>query len=248
MDRPDTTFGEWHETGVAGWQRWLAALGSVATAARGADASAAGIGPAAAGFASLGEASSAFARFAQDFARNGQGAGTAAETARLTAELQSLAQRFHASALPAWPAPQAAGPEWTAALAAWSMVLADIARDTAARYAARLAAVPPLASLRAAFDAWIDCAEAAFQAAAHSEAFTRAQARLINELVAARGRQQALLEQGARALGLPTRSEVDGLHAAIRELRRGRDPTPSSTSTPPRAGSPGARSRAKRKR
>jgi hypothetical protein len=247
MDRPETTFGAWHDADGANWQRWLAELGSLASAMGGPAAPLAAGGAAAGGVAALGGAGSAFARFAQDFARSfeqGQGARSAEDFARRNGELQALAQRFHASAIPAWPTQNAAGSEWPAALAAWSMVLADIARDTAARFAARLASSQPPATLRAGFDAWIDCAEAAFQAAAHSEAFAAAQARLVNELVAVRGRQQALIEQGARALGLPTRSEIDGLHAAIRELRRGLDAARSAKA--PQPASPGARRRGKR--
>jgi poly(hydroxyalkanoate) synthase III subunit E len=247
MDRPETTFGVWQDAGSADWQRWLTELGSMASAVGGPAAPAAVSGPAAGGFAALGGAGSAFARFAQDFARcyeQGQGTGSAEDFARRNGELQALAQRFHASAIPAWPALNAAGSEWPAALAAWSMVLADISRDSAARFAARLASSQPPATLRAAFDAWIDCAEAAFQAAAHSAAFAAAQARLINELVAVRGRQLALIEQGARALGLPTRSEVDGLHAAIRELRRGLDE--ARNAPPPRPAAPRTRRRGKR--
>jgi hypothetical protein len=248
VDRLETTFGAWQDAGSADWQRWLAELGSMASAVGGPAAPTATSGPAAGGFAALGPAGSAFARFAQEFARcyeQGQGARSAEDSTRRDGELQALAQRFHASAIAAWPVPNAAGSEWPAALAAWSMVLADIARDTAARFAARLASSQPPTTLRAAFDAWIDCAEAAFQAAAHSEAFAAAQARLINELVAARSRQQALIEQGARALGLPTRSEIDGLHAAIRELRRGLDAARSAP--PPQRASPRTRRHGKRK-
>jgi hypothetical protein len=247
MDRPETTFRVWQDAGSADWQRWLAELGSMASAVGGPAVPAAMGGPAPGGFAALGPAGSAFARFAQDFARcyeQGRGARSAEDSARLDGELQALAQRFHASAIPAWPVLNAAGSEWPAALAAWSMVLAEIARDTAARFAARLASSLSPPTLRSAFDAWIDCAEAAFQAAAHSEAFAAAQARLINELVAVRGRQQALIEQGARALGLPTRSEVDGLHAAIRELRRGLDE--ARNAAPPRPAAPRTRRRGKR--
>jgi hypothetical protein len=247
MDRPETTFRVWQDAGSADWQRWLAELGSMASAVGGPAVPAAMGGPASGGFAALGPAGSAFACFAQDFARcyeQGRGARSAEDSARVDGELQALAQRFHASAIPAWPVLNAAGSEWPAALAAWSMVLAEIARDTAARFAARFASSLSPPTLRSAFDAWIDCAEAAFQAAAHSEAFAAAQARLINELVAVRGRQQALIEQGARALGLPTRSEVDGLHAAIRELRRGLDE--ARNTAPPRPAAPRTRRRGKR--
>ena len=92
-------------------------------------------------------------------------------------------------------------------------------RATAISFAARLAAPEPPATLRATFDAWIDCAEAAFQAAAHSEAFAQAQARLFNEFVRAKARQQTLIERLAKSAGVPTRSEVDALHDELRALK-----------------------------
>ena len=105
------------------------------------------------------------------------------------------------------------------ALDAWSAVLRGIAANTASLFAARLQSTQPPASLRATFDAWIECAEAAFQASAHSDGFIAGQTRLINEFVTQKARQQELVERGARALGLPTRSEVDALHDAVRAMK-----------------------------
>ncbi len=167
------------------------------------------------------DATAAFARFAADYAALSRpAAGPAAPEAwnRFTRDLHALADRFVGSAVPTWPAPAAAGAEWASAVDAWAKVLADISTETARRFATSLAADPP-ATLRATFDRFIDSAEGAYQVAAHSDAFIAAQARLLNEFVRARGRQQEFLERGARALGLPTRSEVDALYDQLRELR-----------------------------
>ncbi len=206
MESPDAWLNEWRSLGPAEWRRWLSA--SLPGAAGGQPQG-------------LHDAAAAFTRFAQEYGRlaHGAGAGDPAAAERVRGELEALAQGFFARAVPAWPSWPGQGAEWTAALAAWSMVLAEVARATASSFAARLAAAAPPATLRATFDAWIDCAEAAFQQAAHSEAFAQAQARLFNEFVRAKARQQTLVEQLAKSAGVPTRSEVDALHDELRALR-----------------------------
>ena len=178
------------------------------------------------------EATAAFARFAAAFSnlsRPARGLAAPDEWQRFTTQLRALAERFVADSFPAWPAAPGAGPEWASALEGWSQILAGIATDTANRFAAALAGRPP-ATLRATFDLWIDCAEAAYQAAAHGDSFLAAQARLVNGFVLERARQQELLERTARALGLPTRTEVDALHDALRALRE----APPPAARPPR--------------
>ena len=185
--------------------------------------------------AAAAEATAAFTRFAEGFAglsRPAAGPGAPEEWQRFTTELRGLAERFVTGSFPAWPAPPGAGPEWAGALEGWSRILTGIATDTANRFAAALATRPP-ATLRASFDRWIDCAEAAYQAAAHGDAFLAAQARLVNVFVVQRRRQQELLERTARALGLPTRAEVDALHDALRALRDAPAPAAASRPRPP---------------
>ncbi len=207
METQDAWLNEWRSLGQAEWQRWAGRMGV-------ADGRSAPLG-------GLHDAAAAFTSFAEEFqrlARMAPGADAAA-SARLRGELETLAQNFFARAVPAWPAWAGQGPEWAAALQQWSMALAEVARASAGAFAARLAAPDPPATLRATFDAWIDCAEAAFQSTAHSEAFAQAQARLFNELVRARARQQTLTEQLAKSAGVPTRSEVDALHDELRALK-----------------------------
>jgi len=207
MDTPGAWLSEWRSLGQAQWQRWAGGFGVPG-------------GPSAP-LAGLHDAAAAFTSFTEEFSRLARVAAHAdpAEAARRRGELETLAQNFLARAVPAWPAWAGQGAEWAAALQAWSMALAEVARETAGAFAARLAAPDPPATLRATFDAWIDCAEAAFQSAAHSDAFAKAQARLFNELVRARASQQAMIEQVAKHAGVPTRSEVDALHDELHALK-----------------------------
>jgi len=71
----------------------------------------------------------------------------------------------------------------------------------------------------AAYDEWIDSAEAAYAALAHGTTFSRLLAELINTLSAMKVERGKLLEYFSRQLDLPTRSEVDSLHQQLRLLR-----------------------------
>ena len=224
MDPTEALLAQWRALTEA---RWPSAPGGTPL---GADA-----------LAGLGAAAAAYTRFAQDFARLSERRGErpaplAAE--HLALELGALAERFFTAAVPAGAAAAAGLPK--DALGAWSQVLGKIAQDAALRFATRLGAADPPTSLRAAFDAWIDAAESAFQQAAHSEAFVAAQTRLLNEFVAARAAQQALLERGARLAGMPTRADIDALYMRVRtleqELARAREtPAPAPRTRRPRA-------------
>lgn len=212
-------------------------------------AAAGGLGPSPTATAAGGEAvAEAFQRFAATFIHLAKpGSGSPA------IDLESLAQDFFQRALPAWPGAAGEGPEWTQALAAWSALLGEFARAAAAAFGARLAAPGAPTTLRGAFDAWIDCAESAFRSTAHSAEFAAVQAKLFNAFVRAKARQQALLEQVARAAGAPTRREVDALYDEVRtlkaELAVARDSAPTAAPTPaPSAKAAPARPRARRPR
>ena len=217
---------------------------------------AAGEGSAAAGRASLEQAGAAFARFAEEFAALGRPPDAAAAArAEYARQLNALAERFVSASFPPWPAPAGADPGFARALEAWARVQAAIAADAARRFAARLVAPDAPTTLRATFDAWIEAAEAAFQSHARSDAFVAAQARLLNEFVAQRARQQALLERAARAAGMPTRAEVDALYDELRALSRpagaaadGTAPSPQRAAKPRPAAPPRPRSRPGAKR
>lgn len=79
-------------------------------------------------------------------------------------------------------------------------------------------------SVRGLFDLWIDAAEEAYAEVALSEDFRTAYGRMVNSMMRLRQALQGELEVVARAVGMPTRSEVDAghkrLHALEREVRR----------------------------
>jgi hypothetical protein len=223
METTDRWLDDWRRLGESDLLRWLG-LGALGGAPQGLEGAAA-----------------AYARFADDLRALGARLRDAdpGEVVRLQAELEALAQEFFARAVPAWPAAPGQGPDWASALQAMALALAGIARATATAFAARLTAPDAPTTLRGAFDAWIECAEAAFQSAAHSEAFVRAEAELFNEFVRIRARQQALVEQASRSVGVPTRREVDALYDELRAVKAElaglrAAPTPAAPRSPPR--------------
>jgi hypothetical protein len=165
-------------------------------------------GPGAGPAGGLGTAAAAFGRFATDYARLG------ATPAATPADWEALAHRLAAEVLPPWPTGLAPG-----AAEGGAASLAAMGAATASGFARRLQAGPRPATLRAAFDAWIDAAEEAFRTAAFSDGFTAAQAALCNELVRMRSGQQGHLDEVMRLAGLPSRGEVDALHDTVRELQ-----------------------------
>lgn len=78
-------------------------------------------------------------------------------------------------------------------------------------------------SVRALFDLWIDAAEESYAEVALSPEFRSVYGALVNAQMRLRGALQTEMEQVARTLGLPTRSEVraghDKLHALERRVR-----------------------------
>ncbi|MGB6605319.1 MAG: poly(R)-hydroxyalkanoic acid synthase subunit PhaE, partial [Steroidobacteraceae bacterium] len=104
--------------------------------------------------------------------------------------------------------------------AQWSEIASDCAQRFAAR--ARAAGVGALTTPESAlrlYELWVDCAEESYGARVRTDEFAGLQARLANitaQLLLAQRRQA---EQLARAWGLPTREEVEGLERQLRELR-----------------------------
>jgi hypothetical protein len=96
---------------------------------------------------------------------------------------------------------------------------ADVSAQALHATQQRTAADPRLASSpAAAYEAWIDGAEAAYSQAAHGEAFARSLGELCNLLSAFKVERGRLLDALARHLDLPSRTEVDSLHRQVREL------------------------------
>ncbi len=104
---------------------------------------------------------------------------------------------------------------------------ADTLREAAAAFTAQClqrpmpdpAAQPPGPEVPLAlYDAWIDCAEQAYARMAHGEAFGSAQAEFVNASGQWRQELQALIEQWAKLLDLPTRSEVSTLSRRLKSV------------------------------
>jgi hypothetical protein len=133
----------------------------------------------------------------------------------------------------------------------------EIAGTAAQRFVARLGAAPaapatPQQALQL-YEMWVNCAEEAYAATVHRDDFSRLQAELANTSAALLAEQRQQAESLVRAFGLPTRNEVDGLYAQVKDLRRelaGLMQTPGATgasgSAAPRPA--GARRGAKLKR
>lgn len=74
-------------------------------------------------------------------------------------------------------------------------------------------------SARALYDLWVDAAEEAYAEVALSPEFRAAYGAMVNALMRVRQRVQKEVEQQAASLGMPTRSELDGTHRKLHELR-----------------------------
>jgi len=111
----------------------------------------------------------------------------------------------------------------------------DALRDAAAEFAARLSAgagasdqadahapgsprdaeARGSAALRRLYDSWIDCAERAYAAIAHSEPFSSALADFVNAGSSWRREFTASIEHGSKLIDLPTRGEINSLNARL---------------------------------
>jgi hypothetical protein len=97
----------------------------------------------------------------------------------------------------------------------------DALRDAAAAFAARIGPLKSAASgetLDGLYDSWIDCAEEAYARTAHSDAFCSALADFANASGQWRQALQADIEQWAKLLDLPTRSEISTLTQRLRSV------------------------------
>jgi polyhydroxyalkanoate synthesis regulator phasin len=98
----------------------------------------------------------------------------------------------------------------------------DTLREAAASFAARVGTVQPSApsteALNKLYDTWIDCAEDAYARMAHSDEFCGALADTVNSSSQWRGDMQGAIEQWAKTLDLPTRSEINTLTKRLKSL------------------------------
>ncbi len=102
------------------------------------------------------------------------------------------------------------------------LLWSDTLRESAVAFAARIVPAQPTVaspeSLHRLYDTWIDCAEEAYARMAHSEAYCGALAELVNAGSQCRQGLQASVEQSAKLLDLPTRSEVNTLTRRLQRL------------------------------
>jgi class III poly(R)-hydroxyalkanoic acid synthase PhaE subunit len=75
-------------------------------------------------------------------------------------------------------------------------------------------------TLRDFYNLWVDCGEEAYAAEASTPEFTRAQARLVNTLMAVKRQEQKMVDKLLSGLNMPTRRELDTSHKRTHQLQR----------------------------
>jgi polyhydroxyalkanoate synthase subunit PhaE len=101
----------------------------------------------------------------------------------------------------------------------WREVAETAARAFVARMETSAAAPVTLDQALKLYELWVSCAEEAYAATAHREDFSRLQAELVNTATALLLEQRRGAGALARMFGLPTKAELDALHAEVSELR-----------------------------
>lgn len=98
----------------------------------------------------------------------------------------------------------------------------DALRAAAASFAAGLGTAQPGApsteALNKLYDTWVDCAEDAYARMSHGEAFCGALADYVNASSPWRADLQGVIEQWAKMLDMPTRSEINTLTRRLKSL------------------------------
>jgi class III poly(R)-hydroxyalkanoic acid synthase PhaE subunit len=77
----------------------------------------------------------------------------------------------------------------------------------------------PPETLRTLYGLWIDSGEEAYAEASAQPEFIRAQAGLVNTLMAVKRHEQKMLDEISGVLNLPTRRELDTSHRRLHQLR-----------------------------
>ncbi len=113
---------------------------------------------------------------------------------------------------------------WQDALAAYNALMATTSQDAYARFESKLAEREEpgrqIGSVRALFDLWVDAAEEAYADTALSTEYRHAYGELVNAQMRLRAATQAIAEQTANILGMPSRTELDSAPRKIAELER----------------------------
>ena len=110
------------------------------------------------------------------------------------------------------------------ALAGFSQLLTRVSAEAVERLAKRVTrraqSNEPIGSFRAMYDLWVDSGEEAFAAAAHGAEFAKAQSELNDALMELKAEQHKQVEDWARSLDLPTRTEMNTVLKRLNTLRR----------------------------
>jgi len=114
--------------------------------------------------------------------------------------------------------------QYQQALGRFGELLARVSGDAVERLTRRISkratSDAPIGSFRAMYDLWVESGEEAFAAAAHGAEFAKAQADLNDALMELKAEQQKQVEDWARSLDLPTRSEINSLLKRVNTLKR----------------------------
>lgn len=106
----------------------------------------------------------------------------------------------------------------------FNALLQKVQREGMARFEAKLREHSEpgkqVSSSRALFDLWVDAAEEAFSDAALAPEYRHVYGELVNAQMRLRKCGQDLMEQQLKALGLPSRQELDSSHKRAYEMQR----------------------------
>lgn len=173
-------------------------------------------------------------KFVESGASATAGAGVPATGDGLDKLRESLKDKFACALMPAFSTLQgqqlagerlmAATLRWQRATARIGELQATIAADAVERLATALsgpdASGPPVTTLRALHELWIDCGERAYAEVARGDDYAAAQAELLMAMVEMLFEQRRAIEEWARASNLPTRTEIDAIYRRLHELGR----------------------------
>ena len=115
-------------------------------------------------------------------------------------------------------------PDLQAVMERYNTLMQKVQREGMARFEAKLRAHSEpgkqLASARALFDLWIDASEEAFAQIALGPEYRHVYGELVNAQMRLRQCGMAIVEEQLKALGLPSRTELDSNHNRTHELSR----------------------------
>lgn len=101
----------------------------------------------------------------------------------------------------------------------WAGIVGDALKRFGERVGGQLAKGAPPMSIKALYDAWIECGEETYARVAHTPEYAKTQADLGNVLAKLRNEQREWVESYSRQLDLPTRAELNTVHLRLKHLK-----------------------------